>query len=58
LINAKSGVMKQTVTLEPEGIPVADAELTFVCINLCNQKALPLEGDLRVKLEEVVNRVS
>jgi thioesterase-3 len=57
-LNAKSGVMKQTVTLEPEGMPVADAELTFVCIDLCNQKALPLEGDLRVKLEEVVNRVS
>ncbi|AJJ65100.1 acyl-CoA thioesterase [Yersinia aldovae] len=57
-LNGKSGVMKQTVTLEPAGAAVVDAELTFVCIDLRSQKALPLEGDLRVKLEELVNRVS
>lgn len=55
-LNGKSGVMKQTITLEPESIPVADAELTFVCIDLCSQKALPIEGELRAKLEEFVNR--
>lgn len=55
-LNGKSGVMKQTITLEPESIPVADAELTFVCIDLRSQKALPIEGELRAKLEEFVNR--
>lgn len=55
-LNGKSGVMKQTVTLEPDSIPVADAELTFVCIDLRNQKALPIDGELREKLQEFVNR--
>ncbi|MGP2544112.1 acyl-CoA thioesterase [Yersinia sp. 2541 StPb PI] len=55
-LNGKSGVMKQTVTLEPESIPVADAELTFVCIDLRSQRALPIEGELREKLDEFVNR--
>ncbi|MFA3777773.1 acyl-CoA thioesterase [Yersinia sp. 1652 StPb PI] len=55
-LNGKSGVMKQTVTLEPESIPVADAELTFACIDLRSQRALPIEGELREKLDEFVNR--
>lgn len=55
-LNGKSGVMKQTVSLEPESIPVADAELTFVCIDLRSQKALPIEGELHEKLQEFVNR--
>ncbi|CFQ40319.1 acyl-CoA thioesterase [Yersinia alsatica] len=55
-LNGKSGVMKQTITLEPDSIPVADAELTFVCIDLRSQKALPIEGELRAKLEGFVNR--
>jgi thioesterase III len=55
-LNSKSGVMKQTVTLEPESIPVADAELTFVCIDLRTQKVLPIEGELREKLDEFVNQ--
>ncbi len=55
-LNGKSGVMKHTITLEPTAIPVVDAELTFVCIDQRSQKALPLEGELREKLEELVNR--
>ncbi|CNH36632.1 4-hydroxybenzoyl-CoA thioesterase [Yersinia thracica] len=55
-LNGKSGVMKQIVTLEPELIPVADAELTFVCIDLHSQKALPIDGELHEKLQEFVNR--
>ena len=55
-LNGKSGVMKQTVKLEPESILVADAELTFACIDLRSQRALPIEGELREKLEEFVNR--
>ncbi|AIN20320.1 acyl-CoA thioester hydrolase, YbgC/YbaW family protein [Yersinia rochesterensis] len=55
-LNGKSGVMKQIVTLEPELIPIADAELTFVCIDLHSQKALPIDGELHEKLQEFVNR--
>ncbi|VTM86424.1 Long-chain acyl-CoA thioesterase FadM [Raoultella ornithinolytica] len=38
------------VTLNPNGEGVADALITFVCIDLKTQKALPLEGELREKL--------
>ncbi|MCL0127038.1 acyl-CoA thioesterase, partial [Klebsiella pneumoniae] len=48
------GVLSQTITLEPEGLVVADALITFVCIDLKTQKALPLEGELREKLEQMV----
>ena len=41
-LNGKSGVLNQTITLEPEGQVVADALITFVCIDLKTQKALPL----------------
>ena len=53
-LNGKSGVLSQVVTLEPEGEVVADALITFVCIDLRTQKALPLEGELRQYLEEMV----
>ena len=53
-LNGKSGVLNQTITLEPEGQVVADALITFVCIDLKTQKALPLEGELREKLEQMV----
>jgi len=54
-INGKSGVLSQVVTLEPEGEAVADALLTFVCIDLKTQKAVPLEGELREKLEQMMS---
>ena len=53
-LNGKSGVLNQTITLEPEGQVVADALITFVCIDLKTQQALPLEGELREKLEQMV----
>ncbi|HEY1847517.1 MAG TPA: YbgC/FadM family acyl-CoA thioesterase [Buttiauxella sp.] len=53
-LNGKSGVLSQVVTLEPEGQIVADALLTFVCIDLKTQKSLPIEGELREKLEEMM----
>ena len=53
-LNGKSGVLSQVVTLEPEGQIVADALITFVCIDLKTQKALPLEGELREKLELMI----
>lgn len=53
-LNGKSGVLSQVVTLDPEGQVVADALITFVCIDLKTQKALPLEGELREKLELMI----
>ena len=53
-LNGKSGVLCQVVTLEPEGQVVADALITFVCIDLKTQKALALEGELREHLEAMV----
>ena len=53
-VNGKSGVLSQVVTLEPEGQVVADALITFVCIDLKTQKALALEGELREHLEAMV----
>ncbi|WAH53858.1 YbgC/FadM family acyl-CoA thioesterase [Pseudescherichia vulneris] len=53
-LNGKSGVLSQVVTLTPEGEVVANALITFVCIDLRTQKALALEGELREKLELMI----
>lgn len=50
-LNTRSGVIEQVVT--HEGDIVADATLTFVCIDLRTQKALTLEGELLEKLREL-----
>ena len=47
-------MLSQVVTLEPGGEVVADALVTFVCIDLKTQKALALEGELRERLEEMI----
>jgi len=53
-LSGKSGVLSQVVTLEPEGQVVADALLTFVCIDLKTQKAVSIEGELRQHLEAMM----
>lgn len=55
-LNGKSGVLSQKVTQDPAGTPVADALLTFVCVDLKTQRALPIEGELRAHLEALVPR--
>ncbi|GAB2939652.1 YbgC/FadM family acyl-CoA thioesterase [Hafnia psychrotolerans] len=50
-INGRSGVIEQVITRD--GDMVADATLTFVCIDLRTQKALPLEGELLERLREL-----
>ncbi|WP_165431898.1 YbgC/FadM family acyl-CoA thioesterase [Atlantibacter hermannii] len=55
-LNGKSGVLSQVITFEPEGQVVADAQITFVCIDLTTQKALPLEGELRERLAAMVGK--
>lgn len=56
-LNAKSGIIAQTVTLKPGGEVVADAQLTFVCIDLRTQKAQPLEGPLKQLMVSIQEQV-
>ncbi|MNE51875.1 Long-chain acyl-CoA thioesterase FadM [compost metagenome] len=50
-LNGKSGVLSQKVSQDASGAPVADALLTFVCVDLKTQRALPIEGQLREHLQ-------
>jgi thioesterase III len=50
-LNGKSGVLSQKVIQDAAGTPVADAMLTFVCVDLKTQRALPIEGQLREHLQ-------
>lgn len=50
-LNGKSCIITQRVTLEGSETLVADAALTFVCIDLRTQKAVALESELRARLE-------
>lgn len=52
-LGGKSGVIDQRVSLQSDGSAIADALLTFVCIDLHSKKALPLEGELRLQLETI-----
>ncbi|MCE0488918.1 YbgC/FadM family acyl-CoA thioesterase [Pantoea sp. Mb-10] len=49
-LNGRSGVIHQRVVLAESRETVADAALTFVCIDLRTQKAVALEGELRERL--------
>ncbi|WP_312216616.1 YbgC/FadM family acyl-CoA thioesterase [Pantoea vagans] len=49
-LNGKSGIIAQRVLLAGQETVVADAVLTFVCIDLRTQKAVALEGKLRERL--------
>jgi len=53
-LNGKSGIIAQRVLLAGEDTVVADAALTFVCIDLRTQKAVPLEGELRERLTRLM----
>lgn len=46
----KSGTIAQQVSLATDGSEIADALLTFVCIDIKTQKAQPLEGELQAHL--------
>ncbi|UVO09497.1 YbgC/FadM family acyl-CoA thioesterase [Pectobacterium polonicum] len=52
-MNTKSGVIGQKITRVSDDSDVADATLTFVCIDLLTQKALPLKGELLEHLNEI-----
>lgn len=53
-LNGKSGIITQHILLAGSETVVADAALTFVCIDLRTQKAVPLEGELRQRLERLM----
>ncbi|WP_346742272.1 acyl-CoA thioesterase [Pantoea allii] len=53
-LNGKSGILSQRILLAGGDTVVADAALTFVCIDLRSQKAVPLEGELRQRLEKLI----
>jgi thioesterase-3 len=50
-LNGKSGVLSQVITRDSDSDVVADALITFACVDLQSQKAQPLEGELRRHLE-------
>ncbi|EHD22712.1 MULTISPECIES: acyl-CoA thioesterase [Brenneria] len=52
-IGARSGTISQTVTRVADNAIIADATLTFVCIDLVSQRALPLEGPLLEHLDAI-----
>ncbi|HBZ14682.1 acyl-CoA thioesterase [Pantoea sp. NPDC088449] len=53
-LSGKSGVITQRVLLASDNSVVADAALTFVCIDLRTQKAVPMEGELRERLASLM----
>jgi len=52
-LKGKSGVLIHNVSLA-DGTQVADATLTFVCIDLRTQKAQPLEGEMKTRLQSLL----
>ncbi|WP_210081234.1 acyl-CoA thioesterase [Pantoea endophytica] len=53
-LSGKSGIIAQRVLLASDNSVVADATLTFVCIDLRTQKAVPMEGELRERLASLM----
>ena len=49
-----SQLIAQRVLLASDSSVVADAALTFVCIDLRTQKAVPMEGELRERLASLM----
>ncbi|MFH8133686.1 acyl-CoA thioesterase [Pantoea osteomyelitidis] len=53
-LNGKSGVLAQRVVLASDQTLVADATLTFVCIDLSSQKTVSIEGALKQRLQALM----
>ena len=52
-IGTRSCVMHQLVTLKDTDTVIADADVTFVLVDIRTEKAAVLEGDLRAALERM-----
>lgn len=49
-IGGKSAVIHQVVTVAGTDTVVADADITFVCLDQCSGKAVAIEGELLARL--------
>jgi thioesterase-3 len=49
-LGGRSGVIRQEVRREADGEPIADADITFVVVDINTQKAVPIEGEIREAL--------
>ncbi|CNE65663.1 thioesterase family protein [Yersinia nurmii] len=54
-LKGRSGKFKQVMKRLSDGAVIADADMTFVCVDMEVQKALPMEGELKDKLESLGN---
>jgi thioesterase-3 len=54
-IGTRSCVMHQLVTLKDTDTVIADADVTFVLVDIRTEKAAVLEGDLRAALEQMAS---
>jgi thioesterase-3 len=50
-IKTKSAVVHQVITLAESGKPIADADITFVILDIHSNKVVPIAGELRVMLD-------
>lgn len=51
-IGGKSAVIHQVVTVAGGDVVVADADITFVCLDQRTGKAVPIEGELHTRLSK------
>lgn len=52
-LGGKSGIIHQDVVNAATGKPVADADITFVVVDLKTGKALAIEGDVKAGFDQV-----
>ena len=57
-IGTRSCVMHQLVTLKDTDTVIADADVTFVLVDIRTEKAAVLEGDLRAALERMASNTA
>ncbi len=52
-ISERSAVMEQQITRHGEGTRIADARITFVCLDLKQQKSVPVSEEIKTFLERI-----
>lgn len=57
-IGTRSCVMHQLITLKDTDTVIADADVTFVLVDIRTEKAAVLEGDLRAALERMASNTA
>lgn len=54
-IGSKSAVIHQVISIAGSDTVVADADITFVCLDQRTGKAVPIEGELLTRLSQHLN---